>query len=83
MIKKEMQFYSFNDFFKDARIIKAEYEKLSIQEKRLYKMYVYSICFEKEYVKDMIWEYLNDFEYAYSDMCAERRKRIRKGAYYN
>ena len=27
-------------------------------------MYVYSISFENEYIKDLIWEYLNDDEFS-------------------
>ena len=35
-------------------------------EKKLYKRFVYSISFENEYIKDVIWEYLNE-----EDNCEE------------
>lgn len=55
-------FYGILDFFPNRVEIKKEYDKLSLDEKILYKKQVYSICFEKEYVKDLIWEYLNGWE---------------------
>ena len=30
------------------------------KQKKEYKRFVYSISFENEYVKDVIWEYLNN-----------------------
>lgn len=58
-IKSSLQFLSFNDFF-DKRIkLKEEYEKLTLEEIQLYKMYVYSTSFETEYGCDLMWEYLN------------------------
>lgn len=55
-------FYGILDFFPNRKEIKKEYEKMTLEEKILYKKQVYSICFEKEYVKDLIWEYLNGWE---------------------
>lgn len=57
-----IRFYGLLDFFPNRKEIKEEFDKLTIAEKRLYKKEVYSLCFEKEYVKDLIWEYLNDWE---------------------
>lgn len=59
---KEIGFYGVLDFFPNRKEIKEEYDKLTLDEKILYKKQVYSICFEKEYVKDLIWEYLNGWE---------------------
>jgi len=55
-------FYGILDFFPNKAKIKEKYDKLTLDEKILYKKQVYSICFEKEYVKDLIWEYLNGWE---------------------
>lgn len=41
-------------------------------------MYVYSICFEKEYVKDLIWEFLNDWEESYMKLIDEYMIKKRK-----
>lgn len=59
---KGLSFYGVLDFFPNRVKIKEEYDKLTVDEKILYKKQVYSICFEKEYVKDLIWEYLNGWE---------------------
>ena len=49
IIEKELQFYGFIDFFKNKDSIKARYEELTTNERRIYKMYVYSTCFETEF----------------------------------
>ena len=81
IIKKELQFYGFMDFFRNKDNIKSKYELLTTKEKRIYKMYVYSTCFETEFAKDLIWEFLNcnDKEY-YTDLGIFREygKRRRK-----
>lgn len=59
IIDKDIQFYGFKDFFENRDYIKKRYDLLPIKEKRIYKMYVYSTCFETEFAKDLIWEYLN------------------------
>lgn len=61
-MKGSLRFYSILDFYPRKEKIKEEYDKLSIEEKQLYKKEVYSMCFEREYVKDLIWEYLNNWE---------------------
>lgn len=59
---KGLGFYSILDFFPNRVKFKEEFEKLSLDEKIIYKKQVYSICFEREYTKDLIWEYLNGWE---------------------
>ena len=59
---KGLSFYGVLDFFPNRVKIKEEFDKLTLDEKILYKKEVYSLCFEKEYVKDLIWEYLNGWE---------------------
>lgn len=61
MDNKNLQFYSLIDFYNKRNTIKESYDLLSVDEIRLYKMYVYSIPFEDEYGKDLIWEFLNDW----------------------
>ncbi len=58
-----IKFYSILDFYPNKVEIKKEFDKLTTKEMLLYKKEVYSLCFEQEYVKDLIWEYLNgDYE---------------------
>lgn len=52
-------FYSVIDFFRNREYIKEQYVKMNDKEKRVYKLFVYSLCFENDYTKDCIWEYLN------------------------
>lgn len=68
---KRLVFYSILDFFPKRYKIKEIYDTLSLNDKKLYKNYVYSICFEKEYVKDLIWEFLNDWELSYEKLIQE------------
>lgn len=75
-MKGELKFYSILDFYPRKKEIKIAYDKLSIEEKRLYKKEVYSLCWEDEGVKDLIWEYLNDWEYSLPDLA--RQWRIKK-----
>lgn len=75
---KRLVFYSILDFFPRRFEIKETYESLSLEDKRKYKMYVYSLCFEREYVKDLIWEYLNDWEESYPKFIQEYSIKRRK-----
>ena len=77
-MKKELVFYSILDFFPRRFEIKEVYDNLSIEDKKKYKMYVYSICFEREYVKDLIWEYLNEWEESYEKFIQEYSIKRRK-----
>lgn len=58
-MKKELVFYSLLDFFPRKEEIKNNFDLLNIDERISYKMYVYSLPFEEEYIKDLMWEYLN------------------------
>ena len=68
-----IRFYGLLDFFPNRKEIKEEFDKLTISEKRLYKKEVYSLCFEREYIKDLIWEYLNDWEESLPNLGKEWR----------
>jgi len=80
IISKELQFYGFKDFFENKEYIKKNYDLLPTKEKRLYKMYVYSTCFETEFAKDLIWEFLNNPDNNYCDLgiFKEYAKRVRR-----
>lgn len=80
IINIDLQFYSFIDFFKKKEKIKEKYKTLEDKrEIRIYKMYVYSICFETENTKDIIWEYLNSDEInARLEICREFSNRMRR-----
>ena len=68
MISRELSFYCLLDFFPKRQKLKEEYDKLSIDEKYIYKMYVYSLPFEDENHKDLMWEYLNGWEESKFDL---------------
>lgn len=60
MVDPSMMFYNFFDFYKNAERIKTQYACLSVEKKRVYKLYVYSNRLLKEFLADKIWEYLNE-----------------------
>lgn len=68
-----IKFYGLLDFFPNRVKIKEEFDELTLDERILYKKEVYSICFEREYIKDLMWEYLNDWEYTQFDLAKEYR----------
>ena len=72
----DMKFYSLLDFYSKKEYIKMQYELLSVDEIIQYKMYVYSIPFEDEYIKDLIWEYLNGWQESFFELV--RRHGIKK-----
>lgn len=59
-----MKFYGLKDFFENKELFRSYYKCMSFKKKKYYKMYVYSISFENEYIKDLIWEYLNEDEFS-------------------
>jgi hypothetical protein len=73
MIDKKNSFYGLMDFFEKKESIKENYLAMNKEEKIIYKMYVYSLCFENEYTKDLIWEYLNGYAESLADLCKEYR----------
>lgn len=62
MIRSNMCFDDFCDFYSKRKFIRALYKNISSDEKATYKYYVYSRRILKEKVCDMIWEYLNAVE---------------------
>lgn len=59
MVKENMCFVDFDDFYVRREIIRALYQRLSIYDKTVYKYYVYSRRLLREKICDIIWEYLN------------------------
>lgn len=78
MKNKKMEFYSLLDFFIKKEKIRNEYKKLTNDEKEIYKLYVYSICFETENNKDLIWEYLNGWEESQQELYEQYNEKINK-----
>lgn len=60
MVSPSMIFYNFFDFYENAERIKLQYVSLSVEQKKVYKLYVYSNRLLKEFLADKIWEYLNE-----------------------
>ncbi len=60
MVDSTMVFYTFEDFYKNAKRIKKKYEKLSSYDKCIYRMYVYSNRSLRDSLADKVWEYLNE-----------------------
>lgn len=75
-MKKELVFYGLLDFYPRKEEIKSNYDTLTIDEIYQYKMYVYSLPFEDEYIKDLIWEYLNGWQESFFELV--RRHGIKK-----
>ena len=60
MVYDDMRFYTFNEFYKQGVRIKNHFINLSVDDKLVYRMYVYSNRHIKDYLLDKIWEYLNE-----------------------
>lgn len=60
MFDESMGFSTYNDFFKRHATIKKKYAKLDCQQKKIYKMYLYSQREMSTQKVDLIWEYLNE-----------------------
>lgn len=68
-----MDFYGLLDFYPRKEEIKEKFETMNNSEKSLYKMYVYSLPFMEEGLKDLIWEYINGFEESIFDLAKQYR----------
>lgn len=60
MVYDDMRFYTFNEFYDQGVRIKNHFINLSLDDKLVYRMYVYSNRHIKDYLLDKIWEYLNE-----------------------
>lgn len=72
---ENMKFYGLLDFYPRKEEIKNNYDMLTIDEIIQYKMYVYSLPFEEEYIKDLMWEYLNGWREAIFDLAKHYRRK--------
>ena len=62
VIREEMRFVGYRDFYKRSRHIKQLYHTLTLDEKWTYKYYIYSNRLLKDNHADLIWMYLNESE---------------------
>ena len=58
-IRNELNFFTYYDFCKNAKVFKKYYNKFSKDEKIFYKWYVYANIHMDEGHKNYIWDYLN------------------------
>ena len=78
MNNSKMVFYSLLDFYPKKEIIRQEFDLLSLDDKIIYKMYVYSLPWTDDDVKDLIWEYLNGWRESVSELGKKYRKKKQK-----
>jgi len=76
-IKEELNFLTYHDFCKNAKIIKAYYDVLEKNEKIFYKWYVYANIHMDEGFKNLIWTYLNSTEQEDYDNLIENEKKYK------
>lgn len=85
MKDKRLEYNSLLDFYPRRTIIKKIFDSLELEERCIYKMYVYSLPFEEDRIKDLIWEYLNEWGLSKFELASayrikkerlEKRKRI-------
>lgn len=69
MIRDNVRFSNFSDFYNKRYLIKNEYENMVFNDRLVYKYYVYSRRYLKERVCDMIWEYLNSNDIEELEIC--------------
>jgi hypothetical protein len=62
MVRDDMRFSDFSDFYVRRNAIKNLYDALSINEKVIYKYYVYSRRYISERICDTMWEFLNTMD---------------------
>lgn len=73
---EQIKFVSFNDFYKNRKIIRHYYKELPLDDKWSYKRFIYSDELkEKEIDKDCIWNYLNEIEFSKKELTVRFKKR--------
>lgn len=60
LVSNDMLFNNFDDFYEKAKYIKSRFDLLSLRDRQIYKMYVYSNSIIKIHILDKMWEYLNE-----------------------
>ena len=61
-IRNELCFLTYNDFVRNARILKLFYDAMEDDAKIFYKWYVYANIHMDESFKNLVWNYLNSNE---------------------
>ena len=59
-IKKEMQFYSFQDFLNEMEYIKFYFENSNYYIRQLYQWYVFANVNVSNKQKNLIWDYITN-----------------------
>ena len=59
-IKKEMQFYSFQDFLNEMEYIKFYFENSNYDIRQLYQWYVFANVNVSNKQKNLIWDYITN-----------------------
>ena len=67
-MRKDLEFYNLIGFYQNKDYFRNKYELLKIEEKEIYKIYVYSLPYMSDNIKDLIWEYLNNWEESQEDL---------------
>lgn len=75
MNNEKIKFYSLLDFYPRKESIRGEFELLTLDEKIIYKMYVYSLPWTDDDIKDLIWEYLNGWEEGLFELSKKYREK--------
>lgn len=75
---KNLMYNSLIDFYPNKEYIIEEYQKMNLENKKIFKLYVYSRPFMDDKTKDLIWEYLNSWEEAQFDLSKKYREVKRK-----
>lgn len=60
VIKENMEFETYNDFYIRRKLIKASFDKLDSNCRDIYKLYLYANRLLSTMKVDLIWEYLSE-----------------------
>lgn len=58
VVKDELRFETYNDFYIRRKIIKDNFERICTRDKEVYKYYLYANDVLTTPMKDLIWSYL-------------------------
>lgn len=73
-MKKGIVFYGLVGFWENKEKILDDFNQMNIDEIEIYKMFVYSLPFMEDDIKDLIWEYLNGYAESKFILSAKYRK---------
>lgn len=68
MIERIKLFIGFDDFYKKKELLKRQFNLMTLEEKQIFKLYIYSTFGDNKYeadrlIKDSMWKYIvNDDE---------------------